>query len=151
MSTIKTITTWKEGLAFNSQAGDQALLMDGAAPEIRQAATPKQALLAAMASCAGIDVVSILQKMRASIEQCEILSETETTDSYPSVFKSVQMDFQLKGATLKADQVLKSVHLSMTKYCGVTAMIADAIPVYYRVILNGQVLFEGQANFAAED
>jgi len=46
---------------------------------------------------------------------------------------------------LKPEQVLKAVNLSMTKYCGVSAMIAKAAPIYYKVNINGSEVGSGQA------
>lgn len=149
MGKIQAVTKWEEDLLFVTEVGSHRVSMDGS-PEPRAAATPKQALLGSMASCAGIDVVSILKKMRLNITQCEVHSETETTDSYPSVFKSVLMAFHLRGE-IKPEQAQRAVELSMTKYCGVTAMIADAIPVFYKIDLNGDLIFEGQADFGGED
>lgn len=148
MAKIQSVTKWQENLLFSSKWGESEVLMDGGA-EPREAATPKQILLASMASCAGIDVVSILKKMRIDVKQCDVLCETETTVNYPSVFQSVMMSFHIAGE-MRPDQVKKAVVLSMTKYCGVTAMIADAIPVYYKILLNDVLTFEGQADFTVE-
>ena len=117
-------TRWTGGLAFTAQSRGHQFVMDAKkeAGGDDQGPTPKEVLLASICACSGIEVVSILQKMRVALQACDIHSETETTAGYPSIFSEVLLKFQLKSSDAKEAQVMKAVDLSMTKYCGVSAM-----------------------------
>ena len=148
MGYMSTVTKWKKDLAFEVTARDHKVILDtklenqpGAGP------TPKEILLGSISACAGIDVVSILQKMRVQLVSCEVFAEADTTTEQPSIFKEVHLRFDVQGADIKDTQALKAVNLSMTKYCGVTAMVFQASPVRYEVVLNGQNLGEFYAKF----
>lgn len=110
--------------------------------------TPKEILLASICACSGIDVASILQKMRVTLESCAISAESDTTAGYPAVFDEVKLKFRLAGPDIKPDQAKKAVVLSMTKYCGVSAMVAGVSPITYEIFLNGEPIGAGQADFA---
>ncbi|QDK39744.1 OsmC family protein [Bdellovibrio sp. NC01] len=110
-------------------------------------ASPKEVLLGAICACSGIDVASILKKMRVDLQSLEVNAESDTTQGYPSIFAKVMVDFKVTSPDAKPDQVIKSVDLSMTKYCGVSAMVNPTSPIYYRVFLNGAVIHEAKADF----
>ncbi|MNK07820.1 hypothetical protein D3C87_257400 [compost metagenome] len=138
-------TVWKGGLAFEAQMRGHKVMLD--TKDADQGPTPKEILLASICACSGIDVASILQKMRVHLESCVISSETDTTTTYPSIFTEVKIIYDIKGSDIKVDQAVKAVTLSMTKYCGVSAMVVKAVPLKYEVILNGEKVAEAFANF----
>lgn len=142
-------TVWKQGMAFEAQVRDHRVMMDTKKESGGQdeGPSPKEILLGAISACAGIDVVSILQKMRLDLQSCEVSSETETTAGAPSIFREVFLRFLIQGPDIKEAQALKAVTLSMTKYCGVSAMVASVSPIKYEVVLNGQSLGIAMAAF----
>lgn len=153
MGLIQCATKWQGGvggLAFKASVRGHEFEMDSKKQSGGQdkGPTPKEVLLASICACSGMDVTSILQKMRVNLESCHINAETETTEGYPSVFKEVKITFQMAGVDIKPDQAIKAVVLSMTKYCGVSAMVAGVSPITYEIILNGNSISKGQADFA---
>jgi len=50
----------------------------------------------------------------------------------------VQLTFRIKSSDAKPEQAMKAVTLSMTKYCGVSAMVAPTSPITYQVFLNDE-------------
>jgi putative redox protein len=110
--------------------------------------SPKEVLLASICACSGIDVASILQKMRVNLQSCDISAESNTTEGYPSVFDEVKLKFVIVGPDIKPDQATKAVVLSMTKYCGVSAMVAGVSPISYEILLNGLSIGSGRADFS---
>lgn len=149
MGRVECQTKWLGGLGFESQIRDNKLVMDAKveAGGKDQGPTPKEILLASICGCSGMDVVSILQKMRLNLISCEVNAHTETTAGYPSIFSEVKLHFHVSGSDIKEEQVMKAVRLSMTKYCGVSAMIVKASPIVYEVFLNGSKVGEGHADF----
>jgi putative redox protein len=141
---------WVGGLGFEAQMRDHKIMMDSPAEGGvgERGPSPKELLLASICGCSGIDVVSILTKMRVSFSRCEVHSETETTAGYPSIFSKVKLNFYIDAEVIKDEQALKAVELSMTKYCGVSAMVVEASPIFYDVIVNGNLKGGGQAHFS---
>jgi putative redox protein len=89
----------------------------------KKAPNPKEVVLQGMATCTGIDVVSILQKMRQPLESLYIECEAHLTEQHPIVFSECDMTYYIKGKDLSIDRVALAVKLSFMDYCGVTAMI----------------------------
>lgn len=146
---MECTTKWIAGNQFESSIRQHKVITDTKKESggTDLGPTPKELLLASIAGCAGIDVASILTKMRVDLQSCDVHSQAETTTGYPSIFKDVKLKFEVRGSDIKPEQVMKAVQLSMTKYCGVSAMIAEASPMFYDVILNGTKIGEGQAEF----
>jgi putative redox protein len=94
-----------------------------------------------------MDVVSILQKMRVHLVSCAVDAQTETTAGYPSIFSEVKLLFRIESPDVKPEQAIKAVTLSMTKYCGVSAMVVEASPITYQVFVNEEKVGEGRSDF----
>lgn len=130
---MKTITTWKGDLEFESMQEDAgSILMDG---NLKKGVSPKALLLAGLAGCSGVDVVEILHKMRVSFGSLQVLSEADQTDQHPRVFKDITLTFILKAAESELDKIEKAVDLSMEKYCGVAAMLRKNSTIHTKVQL----------------
>jgi len=149
MSHMECQTKWTGGMGFSAQIRGHQFVMD-AKNDVGgkdQGPTPKEVLLASICACTGMDVASILTKMRVHMESCDVNAQTDTTAGYPSIFQKVTLQYQLRGVDIKPEQVMKAVTLSMTKYCGVSAMVAKASPMEYEVFLNGEKIGAGVADF----
>lgn len=80
---------------------------------------PMQLLLAALGSCSAIDMVSILNKQRQTVETFSIKIEGERQkDVIPSLWESIHVTFTLSGE-VEAEKAQKAATLSMEKYCSV--------------------------------
>jgi putative redox protein len=149
MAQMETKTKWLGGMGFQSSIRGHELVMDTKSESggQDQGPSPKELLLAAICGCSGMDVVSILQKMRLQIDLCDVSAKTETTAGYPSIFAEVLMRYDIKGPDIRADQAMRAVDLSMTKYCGVSAMVASVSPIRYEVYLNSEKIGFDDAKF----
>ncbi|MCG8578299.1 MAG: OsmC family protein [Bacteroidales bacterium] len=90
---------------------------------------PKILMLTALAGCTGMDVVSILKKMRVEVEDIQIIVEGDLTDEHPKYYEKMHVIYQFKGKDLPMDKLEKAVSLSEERYCGVSALYKKAIPV----------------------
>ena len=149
MANMECKTTWLGKNAFKSSIRGHEVLMDTKVESGGEdkAPSPKEMLLASITACSGIDVAQILVKMRLKVDLCEVSAKTETTAGYPSIFKQIELRFDIKGPEIKVDQAMKAVNLSMTKYCGVSAMVNPTSPIFYTVFLNEQKVGEDKAHF----
>ena len=83
---------------------------------------PKALMLSSLAGCSGLDVVSLLEKMRAEVAEFYIEVSGELTDEHPKYYHKVKVDYHFSDVNLQEDKIQKAVNLSVTKYCGVMEM-----------------------------
>ena len=130
----KINTVWKEKMAFDSQVGNHTVRMD-TTPEMGDDSgpSPKQLVLAGLAGCTGMDVVSLLKKMRVEYDSFEIYTEADLTEEHPQVFSEIRLVYRFKGENIDQAKVEKAVNLSKDKYCGVSAMLKKNSPILYSI------------------
>lgn len=138
--------TWKNKMQFEADNRGMKTIID-AFSEFggdNQGPTPKELLLNAIMGCSGMDVISILTKMRQVPTSFSIKALADKTKEPPTHFSRVNIRYDLTGE-IEAEKALKAVTSSMTKYCGVSFMVAKRVPIFYEVYLNDQKVGEGQA------
>lgn len=127
---------WDSGMAFTALQDGQEFIMDADASSGGQGRgpRPKGLLLSGLAGCTGMDVVSILQKMRVEVESFEILVDADLTDEHPKVFSKIHLKYVFRGKDLPQDKLEKAVNLSQERYCGVSAMLRLACPLTWEIV-----------------
>ncbi len=127
-------TVWKEKMAFDSQLGNHTVRMD-TTPEMGDDSgpSPKQLVLAGLAGCTGMDVVSLLKKMRVNYTGFEIDIEADLTEEHPIVFSEIRMKYLVFGKDIDHSKVEKAINLSQERYCGVSAMLKKNSPINYSI------------------
>jgi putative redox protein len=98
------------------------------------AAGPKETLLAALAACTAMDVAAILGKKRQVVASYEVAVRADSADEHPKVFTAITVEHRL-GGDLDSEAVRRSVELSSTRYCPISAMLSRAVPIehWYRL------------------
>lgn len=148
---MKVVSKWIEKMQFVASADGHDVKMDTKAPiGTDTALTPKQLVVAGLAGCTAMDVIALMKKHKQAVESFEIEAEVEkSSGGYPEVFTGALLVFRLKGVVDEV-KVIEAVTLSQTKYCGVSAMLAKAFPIRYRIEINGKMVgTEGHAFPAA--
>ncbi len=84
---------------------------------------PMEMFLMSLAGCTGIDVVWILRKKRIELEKFVISVQAERSDTKPAYYKTIHLEYILKGNGLTEKAVEHAISLSEEKYCSVRAMI----------------------------
>jgi len=137
------------GLAFEFQTGKHSLIMDTKPPLGQDLGpSPKEMLLASIAGCSGMDVAALLRKHHLSPTSLEISASGEARPEHPRIFSQIDLIFSFQGQDLDSEIIKNSVYLSMTQYCGVSAMVCQTTPIFYTVYLNGDELSQGRAKFS---
>ncbi|HEY4334323.1 MAG TPA: OsmC family protein [Puia sp.] len=84
---------------------------------------PMQMLLMGLGGCSGIDIVSILNKQRQTVEGFHMTIDGEREKGKePTLWEKVNIVFDLKG-NIEPDKAKKACQLSMDKYCSVAATL----------------------------
>jgi putative redox protein len=100
--------------------------------------SPPDALLSALASCSGIDVVDVLAKRRTPVERLEVNVTGYRVETVPRRFYRVALEFRVDGAGIERAHAERAVGLSLSKYCSVHASLDHAIVTEWTVVLNGE-------------
>ena len=129
--------TWVKDHRFVvTTASGHALILDNPGREGGSAASPMEAVLAAVAGCSGIDVINILEKGRQPLERLEVSVDGVRRDEQPRIYTAITVVFRVWGA-VDAKKLLRAVHLSEETYCSVSAMLKSSATISTRVELNG--------------
>lgn len=149
MATISTQCNFKGNMTFEAEYGSHKVLMDAVPAHGGEdkGPSPKQMVLAGMCGCTGMDVVALLKKMRVEFKHFHIDAHTELTTDYPVVFGPIIMTYIFEGENLDQSKVIKGVTLSMSKYCGVSAMLSKNSPIQVIIKINNTEIYNQPAIF----
>lgn len=94
--------------------------------------SPMQLLLAGVAGCSAIDVISILKKQKQKLQslQVEVDGDKQPTGKGYSEFKTIHMHYKLSG-DLDPRKVERALDLSITKYCSVSKALEKGSKISY--------------------
>ena len=124
-------TEWKGNMAFEADLNGHKVIMYASSEHGGQdlGPSPKKLQLVALSGCTGMDVVSILTKMRVEIEKCSIEVQGEVADEHPKHYTKMHVIYEFTGKNLPLDKLEKAVKMSEETYCGVEALYRKAIEV----------------------
>jgi len=124
----QAIVTWQNNMAFEATVNGHQVMMDTdiSAGGNDQGPRPKILLLAGLGGCTGMDVVSILAKMKVVPEKFWMEISAEMTDEHPKIYNQIKLVYFFKGADLQFEKLEKAVNLSQEKYCAVSAMLSKS-------------------------
>jgi putative redox protein len=120
---------WRERLLFEGGGeGRPPILVDG---NSAAATSPVELLLFAAATCTASDVVSILEKQRASLQVLEIRMQGTRRDEHPRRFTALHFHFTITATGTDESKVRRAIDLSLEKYCSVVASLAPDTTISY--------------------
>ena len=129
-------TRHDHGMAFKTNINGHELIIDATEEHggTNQGPRPKALLLNALTGCTGMDVVSLLNKMRVEFSDFSIDATGELTEEHPKVYNPIIIEYKVKLANAE-DQAKfeKAVNLSQDRYCGVSAMLAKAAELKWSI------------------
>ncbi|WP_282069643.1 OsmC family protein [Olleya namhaensis] len=120
----KITTNWKGNMLFDSDnpSGHHVLMDTDVEGKAREGLSPKALMLSSLAGCSGLDVVSILDKMKINTYDLKMEVEGLLTDEHPKYYHTVILDYHFTGEDLNEEKINRAVQLSVEKYCGVMEM-----------------------------
>lgn len=129
---------WLNNLAFEAEVNGHKIYIDASIENggKNTGPRPKPMMMVALAGCTGMDVVSILKKMREEIEEFSVEVEGDLSEEHPKKFEGMKIIYRVKGKGVNRQNVEKAVKLSSTKYCGVSANYYKAFPITHEVIIE---------------
>lgn len=97
---------------------------------------PKSLMLVALAGCTGMDMASLLSKMRIGFEDIQIKVEGNITEEHPKHFDNMHITYIIKGKDIDREKVEKVIEMSQEKYCGVSYTFRQSIKITHELIIE---------------
>ena len=122
---VKVTTKWLGEMRFEStNPSGQNLFIDAGEENGGKGGgyRPKALMLSGLAGCSGLDVASLIKKMKLEVADFKIEIDANLTEEHPKFYDKVTLSFHFYGDNLKEKKLQKAVDLSVEKYCGVMEM-----------------------------
>jgi len=126
---------WTGDMAFEALVDEHRMVMD-ARPEFGgqiKGPRPKPLLMVSLAGCTGMDVISILKKMKVEVTGFHIRVVGDLTEEHPKRYTALKIIYEFSGIDLPADKLKRAVELSLEKYCGVSATLKNSCEITYEI------------------
>jgi putative redox protein len=127
------------GVSVKWTGGQQYLAADEAGHVVvtdsqGQGFKPSALVLAALAGCAGVDLVGILEKKRQRFTAIEVKVTKQDAPEPPWPIEKIEIEWTVRGRNLKEKAVQDAVHLAEEKYCSVAASLKSEIVTTIHVV-----------------
>jgi putative redox protein len=133
---VKAHTRLVEGMQFVGTGwSGKAVVMDAAVESggRESGARPLELLLVGLTGCTGMDVASLLRKMRVPFTGIELNVSADKSEEHPHVFTAIRLEYVIRGRGLDPAPIEKAISLSLERYCSVSAMLRKACPLEHSV------------------
>lgn len=139
---VKTVVKWTKEMSFDVELNGHHFAIDANQDNggNDSGPRPKALMLSALGGCTGMDVVSILKKMKVVDYELSITVTADQTDHHPKILKNIMVHYDFSGKNLPEKKLKRAVELSETAYCGVSAMLKKASELNHQIRLNGEIL-----------
>ena len=132
--TMNIQATYGAGQSFNIATGTgHTITLDG---EHHSGASPMELLLASLAGCSGISIISILQKKQEDVTHYEIHVQGVRAAVHPLVFVEITAEHIITGHHVRPQSVERAIELAETRYCGVSIMLRKATQLKHIYRIN---------------
>ena len=129
---VESRTRWTGGMRFTGAGWSGIEVNMDAARDFggeEKGVRPLELLLVGLAGCTGMDVVSLLRKMRVDFTGLAMEIEADKSEDHPHVFTEINLVYVFEGNAIDEEKVKRAIELSQEKYCSVSAMLQKACPV----------------------
>ena len=134
-------TKWLGGMAFESDnpSGHTIKIdVDAENGGENSGLRPKALMLSSLAGCSGLDVASLMKKMKLEVRAFEIQTEANLTDEHPKFYDAVTISYHFFGSNLVEDKLQKTVDLSVERYCGVMEMFRQFAKLEIKTVFHNE-------------
>ena len=129
------ITKHTGGMAFDTVVDGHTLTID-ADPDFGgkdSGPKPKPLLLLSLSGCTGMDVVSLMNKMRVEYADFQVTVDAELTDEHPKYYHKIHLTYSVKTKPEHHEKIKKAVTLSQERYCGVSYMLSKSSELTHEI------------------
>ncbi len=129
---------WLEDMAFEADVNGHKIMID-ADEKVGgkdRGPRPKPLMLLALAGCTGMDVISILRKMRVEVDNFDVEVVANNTDEHPKHYDAMKVIYKFWGKDLPKEKLEKAVNLSEERYCGVSYVYSKYVKMETEIQIN---------------
>jgi len=129
---------WSEDMAFEAIVDNHRIVLDSS-PAVggkNRGPRPKPLIMVSLAGCTGMDVISILKKMKVAVSGFNIQVVGTLTEEHPKQYTAIKLIYEFSGKDLPLDKIKHAIELSQEKYCGVSATLKKTIEISYEIKIN---------------
>ena len=134
----KVNVNWTGDMAFDAEVNGFNIKLD-AAEQVggkNGGPRPKPLILVALGGCTGMDVVSILKKMRVEPDYFNVEVSGEMTEEHPKYYNKLHIKYVFRGNDLPMAKLEKAINLSQDRYCGVSEMLRKAAEITHEIVIE---------------
>ncbi|MFC2079249.1 OsmC family protein [Candidatus Bipolaricaulota bacterium] len=91
---------------------------------------PVEVLLSSLGGCTGMDVVSVLRKMKTEPKSLQIEIQDERATDYPKVITKIHLIYRVSGEVPEVN-LAKAIELSLAKYCPIANTLGGVSDITY--------------------
>ena len=135
---MKVNVNWSGNMAFEAEVNGFKIPLDAEERVGGQngGPRPKPLVLVALAGCTGMDVVSILGKMKVEFDYFNVEVSGNMTDEHPKYYNKIHIKYIFRGHHLPIDKLEKAITLSQEKYCGVSVMLRKVAEITHEIVIE---------------
>jgi putative redox protein len=140
----EVVAEWKGEMAFEgrNQAGGTVQIgkLDG-----KPGIGPMEMLLLGAAGCTGMDIVSIMEKMRQDLQSLQVKVRGKRAGDYPKVYKEIEITYLVWGCKIDPRSLEMAIELSEAKYCSASIMLGAVAKIRssYKILQPGETFEPG--------
>ena len=131
---------WTENMAFKTELNGHEIMIDADEKSggNNLGPRPKPLMLLALAGCTGVDVISMLKKMRVDVDDFRVTTDANSTEEPPKHYDEIVVQYEFWGKELEKSRskIEKAVRLSEEKYCGVSHIYKQVIDMRTEIKLH---------------
>lgn len=134
MSKVTSKVTWSEAdqLFVGTGGSGGKTVMDIPSPDREMRGPgPKELTLISLGGCSGVNLVSMLKKMRQEVTRVEMDFSADVATTNPAVFTHIDVTYQVYGKGVDPTRVQKALDHIEEKYCGVLHMLNKTATVAF--------------------
>ena len=100
---------------------------------------PMEVLLMSVAGCTGMDVVSLMKKMRVDYKEFWIDVEADRASQHPKVYTRIDLVFNVVGHETDRPKIEKAIRLSQERYCAASVHLKALAELNWRLVIHEAV------------
>ena len=128
----KATVTLVDGMQFVVETPSGHSLTIDSVPEVGGRDTgprPMELLVAGVAGCTAMDVISILRKMQQKVTGLKVEVSGEQASEHPRKLIGLHIEYMVIGYDLSENSVARAIGLSETRYCPAMASLRPGVPI----------------------
>ena len=130
--------TLVQDMQFMVEMGSGHALVIDASPKVGgkdSGPRPMELMAASIVGGTGMDVISILRKMREKVTSLKVHVNAQSAEDHPKKLTSIHITYTLMGFNLDEKKVQQAINLSETRYCPAMASLRPGAPITSEFVL----------------